>query len=54
MHYISVSILENITENFKFYTTREKILDQEVLKICNLVITNIMCPLITYIMKRQD
>ena len=35
MHYIAISILENIIENVKFYTTPEKNVDQEVLKFCN-------------------
>jgi tyrosyl-tRNA synthetase len=35
---IAGSVLENITGNVKFYTTWEKIVDQEVLKFCNLII----------------
>ena len=54
VHYIATSILENITENVEFYTTREIIVDQEVLKFCNLTINIYYIPSITYVMKRQD
>jgi len=54
VRYIATSILENITENVEFYTTREIIVDQEVLKFCNLTINIYYIPSITYVMKRQD
>jgi hypothetical protein len=38
VHYIPTSVMENITENVKFYTRREKIVDHAVLKFCNVII----------------